>query len=73
MGNSKKSYTKVIDEKFIVPFANGGGIIKFEACEYENQVIKYNMVYINKNIFPNDNGRVYYPRKIKQHFKNPYS
>jgi len=42
MGNSKKSYTKVIDEKFIVPFANGGGIIKFEAWEYENQVIKYN-------------------------------
>jgi hypothetical protein len=54
----KKNYIKVIDEQFIVPHSQGNGIIKFEAWEYENQIVKYNMVYINKNIFPNDNGRV---------------
>jgi hypothetical protein len=54
----KKNYTKVIDEQFIVPYGQGGGIIKFEAWEYENKIVKYNMAYINKSIFPNDNGRV---------------
>ena len=56
--SKKKIYTKVIDEKFIVPLDKGGGIIKFEAWEYENQIVKYNMAYINKSIFSNDNGRV---------------
>ncbi len=54
----KKKYIKVIDESFIVPYEKGGGIIKFEAWEYKNQIVKYNMAYINKSIFPNDNGRV---------------
>jgi hypothetical protein len=54
----KKNYTKVIDEQFIVPYKQGGGIIKFEAWEYENKIVKYNMAYINKSVFPNDNGRV---------------
>jgi len=59
MAKSKnKKYTKVINEQFIVPFEKGGGIIKFEAWEYESEIVKYNMAYINKNIFPNDNGRV---------------
>ena len=53
-----KKYIKVIDEKFIVPYENGGGIIKFEAWEFEDVIIKYNMVYINKNIFSEDNGRI---------------
>jgi len=57
MAKSKK-YTKVIDEKFIVPFKNGSGLIKFEAWEYQDKIVKYNMAYINKEIFPNDNGRV---------------
>ena len=56
--SKKKNYTKIIDEQFIIPYAKGGGIIKFEAWEYENLIVKYNMVYINKNVFPNDNGRV---------------
>jgi len=56
--SKKKTYIKVVDEKFIVPFDKGGGIIKFEAWEYNNRVVKYNMLYINKTIFPNDNGRV---------------
>ncbi len=56
--SKKKNYIKVIDEQFIVPYDKGGGIIKFEAWEYENKTVKYNMVYINKSLFPNDNGRV---------------
>jgi len=56
--SKKKNYIKVIDEQFIIPYEKGGGIIKFEAWEYENQIVKYNMVYINKSVFPNDNGRV---------------
>ena len=34
--SKKKNYIKVIDEKFIVPIDKGGGIIKFEAWEYDN-------------------------------------
>ena len=56
--SKKRNYIKVIDEQFIVPYEKGGGIIKFEAWEYENKIVKYSMAYINKNIFPNDNGRV---------------
>jgi len=54
----KKNYIKVIDEVFIVPIEKGGGIIKFEAWEFEDKIVKYNMAYINKSIFPKDNGRV---------------
>ena len=54
----KKTYTKVIDEQFIVPQEKGGGIIKFEAWEHQNEIVKYNMAYINRQIFPGDNGRV---------------
>ena len=53
-----KNYTKIIDEQFIVLYKQGGGIIKFEAWEYENKIVKYNMAYINESVFPNDNGRV---------------
>ena len=56
--SKKKQYSKVIDERFIVPLQNGGGMIKFEAWEYKDKIVKYNMVYINREIFPNDNGRV---------------
>ena len=47
----KKSYTKVVDEQFIVPYEEGGGVIKFEAWEYENKIVKYNMAYITKVYF----------------------
>jgi uncharacterized protein YfaT (DUF1175 family) len=56
--SSKKSYIKVIDEQFIVPSTKGGGIIKFEAWKSDENIVKYNMVYINKNITSLDNGRV---------------
>ena len=55
---AKKIYTKVIDERFIVPPDKGGGIIKFEAWEYEDEIVKYNIAYINRSIFCDDNGRV---------------
>ena len=59
MGRSKKKkYIKVIDEQFIVPYEKGDGIIKFEAWEFEGSIVKYAMAYINRSIFPNDNGRV---------------
>ena len=54
--SKKKDYIKVVDEQFIVPYEKGGGIIKFEAWEYNNEIVKYNMAYINKNVYPNDNG-----------------
>lgn len=41
-----------------MPYKNGSGIIKFGAWSYQNKMIKYNMAYINKMIFPYDNGRV---------------
>ena len=53
-----KVYVKVIDERFIVPKSKGGGIIRFEAWEYEGEIVKYNMAYINKALFCDDNGRV---------------
>ena len=56
--SKKRNYIKIIDERFIVPSEKGGGVIKFEAWKYENKIIKYNMAYINKSIFSNDNGRV---------------
>ena len=56
--SKKRNYIKIIDERFIVPSEKGGGVIKFEAWEYDNKIIKYNMAYINKSIFSNDNGRV---------------
>jgi len=33
----KNRYTKIVDEKFIFPSSKGGGIIKFEAWEYEEK------------------------------------
>lgn len=70
---AKKFYTKVIDEKYIVPLENGGGIIKFEAWEYENKVVKYNMAYINRSITSIDNGRVIgYDNSHNFHHKHYY-
>lgn len=55
---ANKTYQKTIDEKYIVPERKGGGIIKFEAWQLDGVVVKYNMVYINKSVFAQDNGRV---------------
>lgn len=55
---TNKTYQKIIDEKYIVAEHKGGGVIKFEAWQLDGIVVKYNMVYINKNVFAQDNGRV---------------
>ena len=69
--SKRRSYIKVIDEQFIVPNEKGGGIIKFEAWEYEDKIVKCNMAYINKSIFPKDNGRVIgYDNSYDFHHKN---
>jgi len=54
----KKRYTKTVDEQYIITPSKGGGILKFEAWEYEGRIVKYSMAYINKTVFPQDNGRV---------------
>ena len=54
----QKSYTKVIDEQFIVSSHKGGGMIKFEAWQDDGCIVKYSMAYINRAIYPHDNGRV---------------
>jgi hypothetical protein len=54
----EKKFIKIIDERFVVPENQGGGIIKFEAWENEGKIIKYSMAYINFSIFSEDNGRV---------------
>ena len=53
-----KTYEKVIDEKYIVPLEKGGGIVKFEVWQLDGKVVKYNMVYINSDLYAQDNGRV---------------
>ncbi len=53
-----RKFVKVIDERYIVPEGQGGGLIKFEAWENEGKVIKYSMTYINFSVFSEDNGRV---------------
>jgi len=53
-----KKYTKSVDERFVVPDENGGGIIKFEVWELNGKMVKYSMAYINRMIFADDNGRV---------------
>jgi hypothetical protein len=53
-----KHYTKIVDERFILPEEKGGGLIKFEVWEWEGKIVKYSMAYINRNLFTGDNGRV---------------
>ena len=38
---AKKDYKKIIDEQFILPYDKGSGIIKFEAWEHQNKIVKY--------------------------------
>lgn len=54
----KNNYIKVIDKRLMIPHIKGGGIVKFEVWKHNNNIVKYNMLYINRNIFIGDNGRV---------------
>ena len=54
----KNNYLKVVNEQYVLPQNLGSGFIKIEAWELNKEIVKYSMVYINKSIYPNDNGRV---------------
>lgn len=50
---------KAVSEVFPVKAKRGGGLIKIEAWENsDGMVVKYSLAYINRAIFPGDNGRV---------------
>jgi len=66
-----KRYTKVVDERYVVPDKKGGGIIKFELWELNDKMVKYSMAYINKMVFAGDNGRVFgYDNTHNYHHKH---
>lgn len=51
---------KAVSEVFPVKAKRGGGLIKIEAWENsDGMVVKYSLAYINRAIFPGDNGRVF--------------
>ncbi len=53
-------FKKVVSEQFPINSKRGGGIIKIDAWENENEeMIKYSLAYINRLIYSyGDNGRV---------------
>ena len=55
----KVKYTKAVDERYTLSNKHGGGRLKIEAWEDGNgDVVKYNLVYINHDLYQQDNGRV---------------
>ncbi len=56
---SKGLFLKVVDERYTITNNRGGGSIKVEAWEDKSgDIVKYNIAYINHNLFQGDNGRV---------------
>ncbi|HKW96499.1 MAG TPA: DUF6516 family protein [Bryobacteraceae bacterium] len=50
---------KVVDDRLYLSKAKGGGMLRREIwVDREGQVVRYNLAYINHEIFPGDNGRV---------------
>jgi len=50
---------KVVDERFYLSKANGGGVLRREIwVDRHNRVVRYNLAYINPLIYAGDNGRV---------------
>lgn len=59
MVKKKQFFLKVVDERYTLPKSKGGGTIKIEAWENsEGLVVKYNITYINYQVYQKDNGRV---------------
>ena len=55
----KQSYIKIVDERFTISRKRGGGAIKIEAWEdHKGIIVKYNIAYINHDLYQKDNGRV---------------
>ncbi len=58
-----KKYIKVVDEHYVAPEENGGGLIKFEIWELYGKMVKYSMAYINKSIsFTHFRSRLFWVR-----------
>ena len=56
---ARSKFKKVVSEQFPVKPKRGGGLIKIEAWENDNnEIVKYSMAYINHQVFSEDNGRV---------------
>jgi len=56
---SKRQFVKTVSERFPVPKRKGGGLIKIEVWEDEDDsVVKYSIAYINHLHCSQDNGRV---------------
>lgn len=50
---------KVSDDSWSLPSKNGNGILRREVWEdAQGRVVRYNLAYINHNVFQGDNGRV---------------
>ena len=55
----KRTLRKTIDDVTFVACASGPGIIRTEAWEDEaDEVVRYNLTFINHFLYPGDNGRV---------------
>ena len=51
--------SKIVDERFCLPSAKGGGVLRREIwMDRRGHVVRYNVAYINPPIFAGDNGRV---------------
>ncbi|MDP2804939.1 MAG: DUF6516 family protein [Gallionellaceae bacterium] len=51
--------TKVSDDSFTLSSKQGNGVLRREVwVDEQGKVVKYNLAYINRNIFQRDNGRV---------------
>jgi len=56
---ARSKFKKVVSEQFPVKPKRGGGLIKIEAWENDNnEIVKYSMAYINHQVFSGDNGRI---------------
>jgi hypothetical protein len=50
---------KLIDEQHVISSKKGNGILRREVWVDDNgYVTRYNLAYINHNLFSNDNGRI---------------
>jgi hypothetical protein len=50
---------KAVDERFYLPSAKGGGILRREIwVDRRGRVVRYNLAYINHSIYAGDDGRV---------------
>ncbi len=51
--------TKVIDDSYELSLKRGNGTLRREVwVDLDGKVVRYNLAYINHNIFQGDNGRV---------------